>query len=103
MLNNLSFNLHISSAMIAYIDDVPVGGRREEFESMGAEHRQLRAAAAAIDARLKGLDQSGAPSRDFRTLVHGDFKSANLLFSSDTNPVCAAYDFQYCGVCSPTL
>lgn len=65
---------------------------------MGSEHSKLRAAAAAIDARLKGKDQSGAPSQNFRTLVHGDFKSANLLFSQETNPVCAAYDFQYCGV-----
>ena len=65
---------------------------------MGSEHRELKAAAAAIDARLKGLNQRGEASRAFRTLLHGDFKSANLLFSSGEAPTCAAYDFQYCGV-----
>lgn len=64
---------------------------------MGSEHRELKAAAVAIDARLKGFDQEGKHSGDFRTLLHGDFKSANLLFSAGEAPVCAAYDFQYCG------
>ena len=73
--------------------------RQEELESMGAEHKHLKAAAAVIDARLKGLDSQGVPSPAFRTLLHGDFKSANLLFSSGESPTCAAYDFQYSGVC----
>ena len=72
--------------------------RQEELESMGPEHRELKAAAAAIDARLKGLDERGRPSGAFRTLLHGDFKSANLLFSAGDVPICAAYDFQYCGM-----
>lgn len=67
---------------------------------MGSEHSQLKAAAAAIDARLKGRDHSGTTSRDFRTLIHGDFKSANLLFTQESKPVCAAYDFQYVGASS---
>jgi hypothetical protein len=40
--------------------------RREEFESMGREWSRLKAAAAAIDWRVKG----GGSSK-FRTLVHG--------------------------------
>ena len=67
---------------------------------MGAEHKHLKAAATVIDARLKGLDSQGVPRPAFRTLLHGDFKSANLLFSSSgESPTCAAYDFQYCGAC----
>ncbi|KAJ3106356.1 hypothetical protein HDU96_008247, partial [Phlyctochytrium bullatum] len=36
------------------------------------------------------------PVRRYRTLVHGDFKSENLLFDA-TRTTCAAYDFQYVG------
>jgi Ser/Thr protein kinase RdoA (MazF antagonist) len=32
----------------------------------------------------------------FRTLLHGDFKAANILHSADGTQ-CAAYDFQYVG------
>ena len=45
---------------------------------MGAEHRQLKAAAAAIDARLKGLDQQGEAGGAFRTLLHGAVLPAPL-------------------------
>ena len=34
--------------------------------------------------------------RRHRTVIHGDFKSENVLFSADGRN-CAAYDFQYCG------
>ncbi|KAJ3088252.1 hypothetical protein HDU96_004196, partial [Phlyctochytrium bullatum] len=37
-----------------------------------------------------------SPVRHYRTLVHGDFKSENLLFDA-TRTTCAAYDFQYVG------
>ena len=30
------------------------------------------------------------------TIIHGDFKNANILFSK-SGDVCAAVDFQYCG------
>ena len=30
------------------------------------------------------------------TIIHGDFKNSNILFSA-SGDVCAAVDFQYCG------
>lgn len=57
--------------------------------------RLLQQAAPEIDRLLK---MGGGPGCEkFRTIVHGDFKAANLAFSSSSNPVCCAYDFQYCG------
>ena len=37
--------------------------------------------------------RQGGGSRRFRTLLHGDFKGANILHSTD-EASCAAYDFQ---------
>lgn len=65
--------------------------RQEEFESMGRDWAALKAAAAAIDARLRQPDASD-PLR-FKTLVHGDTKSDNLLFAEDLGS-CAGVDFQ---------
>eukprot|EP00976_Prorocentrum_cordatum_P093283 1189304-Prorocentrum_minimum.AAC.1 len=65
--------------------------RPEEFESIGSEWARLKGAAAALDWRVKG----GGSGR-FRTLLHGDFKAANILHSTDSTR-CAAYDFQYVG------
>lgn len=57
---------------------------------MGPEWRQLSAAAAELDARLRATP--------FRTLTHGDFKAENLLFGGQPPAcACAAYDLQYCG------
>jgi len=66
--------------------------RREEFTQM--DWRALADAAEQIDAYLKG--EAGDSVRDHMTVVHGDFKEANLLFSADGSR-CAAHDFQYCG------
>lgn len=64
--------------------------RLEELEEIGREWRALQAAAHELDRRLA--------QTPWRTLCHGDFKSANLQFSdSRSAPVCAAVDFQYCG------
>eukprot|EP00241_Pyramimonas_parkeae_P005453 CAMPEP_0114239462 /NCGR_PEP_ID=MMETSP0058-20121206/8480_1 /TAXON_ID=36894 /ORGANISM="Pyramimonas parkeae, CCMP726" /LENGTH=348 /DNA_ID=CAMNT_0001351659 /DNA_START=278 /DNA_END=1324 /DNA_ORIENTATION=- len=65
--------------------------RPDEFEAIGSEWNRLKAAAKAINWRVKGGD-----SNRFRTLIHGDFKAANILHSSDGKR-CAAYDFQYVG------
>lgn len=45
---------------------------------------------------LKGMRPDGSKAPIHRTLLHGDAKSANFMFSSDCS-ACAAYDFQYCG------
>ncbi|KAH8914501.1 hypothetical protein BT69DRAFT_1232242 [Atractiella rhizophila] len=43
-------------------------------------------------------------SKNYGTLVHGDPKGENILFSpsSDPSPTCAMYDFQYVGLSLPT-
>lgn len=70
---------------------------------MGEEWRALRLASGAVDRRIRGLPPKGneGASRRFLSLVHGDAKSANLVFTArkrDDNISCAAYDFQYVGV-----
>lgn len=66
--------------------------RRDEWGAMGPEWSRLKVAAAAISDRLKPLDVR----EPGYTIIHGDFKSANLLFSSDSLE-CAGIDFQYTG------
>jgi len=64
----------------------------EELQDIGREWRALQASAHELDRRLAHTP--------WRTLCHGDFKTANLLFgggSKGATPSCAAYDFQYCG------
>jgi Ecdysteroid kinase-like family len=65
--------------------------RLEELEAMEPEWRDLQRAAHKISEELA--------DEKFQTLVHGDFKGANILFSSvgESGPRAAAYDFQYCG------
>jgi hypothetical protein len=43
----------------------------------------------------KAIDEVMRQDTDFHTLVHGDFKEANILFGDS---VCAVVDFQYAGL-----
>lgn len=64
---------------------------------MGSEWRDLQRVAYEIDRRLKGGQPDGSASSKFRTLVHGDVKSANILFSDARQQgqlQCALYDLQ---------
>ncbi|ETV95095.1 hypothetical protein H310_11378 [Aphanomyces invadans] len=63
--------------------------RQEEFEALGNDELsvKLRAQAASIDQRCR--------DPRFETLLHGDAKSANMLWRDDTT--CAWVDFQYVG------
>eukprot|EP00775_Hariotina_reticulata_P008899 gene8899-9076_t len=70
--------------------------RQQEFRTMSRELRDLKAAAAQVDEVLKGLRADGSKASACRTLLHGDFKSENVLFDAAGHR-CAAFDFQYCG------
>ncbi|KAJ3389514.1 hypothetical protein HDU92_001011 [Lobulomyces angularis] len=59
-----------------------------ELERM--KNCELKSKAKLIDRLLKGELHNGK----FRTIIHGDAKSENILFSSTE---CALYDFQYTG------
>ncbi len=67
--------------------------RQEELAQMSGTWQQLKQQAGAIDKAIRSIEGG---SRQHRTLVHGDIKSENIMFSDD-NTQCAAYDFQYCG------
>lgn len=76
--------------------------RREELQCIGSEWAELRQVAEEIDAQLRGREnKSDTSTGQFRTLIHGDSKAANILFgpvkTGDEPPECALYDFQYCG------
>lgn len=67
--------------------------RREELESMvdSQEYEWLSPAVAeTVQDLLRREDVPG------RTLIHGDMKAANIVFS-ETWKECAMYDFQYVG------
>ena len=88
----------IPSPMTDQTEDITVwnqGGywhlstRLEELQNISSYDSYLQQCAHAIDDRMKeNLSTSS-------TLVHGDFKQANILFGQD---YCAAVDFQYCGL-----
>jgi aminoglycoside phosphotransferase (APT) family kinase protein len=69
--------------------------RQDELAQMGSSWNDLKEAAPRIDHAIRGIFGGSSSSR-YTTLVHGDFKSENVLFNSDCSE-CAAYDFQYCG------
>lgn len=69
--------------------------RQQEFSSMPRSWSDLRSVAGRIDAVLKGQKADGTTADRHQTLVHGDFKSENLLWNADGQ--CCAYDFQYTG------
>ncbi|KAI9003447.1 kinase-like domain-containing protein [Hyaloraphidium curvatum] len=63
--------------------------RGDELAAIPNSHKELKSLAAKLDVRLR----SDVP---WRTLVHGDAKAENFLFSRDGS-ACAACDFQYAG------
>ena len=93
--------------------------RRDEFEAIDPDWYDLKNAAGAIANLLKNGSQSNKKGRAskgvdtdtdtysidtyrrnrFRTLVHGDYKAANVALRENENGTftCAAYDFQYTG------
>lgn len=64
---------------------------------MGGEWRELQRVAHEIDRQLAGGQPDGSVSGAFHTLVHGDTKAENILFTAGRPPACALYDLQYCG------
>jgi Ser/Thr protein kinase RdoA (MazF antagonist) len=75
--------------------------RQEELASIGGRWGELKQHAAAINAAIAtespwAPQDGGGCARRHRTLCHGDFKSANFVFTRDGDG-CAAYDFQYVG------
>jgi hypothetical protein len=69
--------------------------RQQEFDSIPRSWADVRAAASRVDEVLKGCKADGSISDTHQTLLHGDFKSENLLW--DGRGRCCAYDFQYTG------
>ncbi|KAL0483616.1 hypothetical protein AKO1_011480 [Acrasis kona] len=70
--------------------------RQDELSDItGREWSKLKAHSSKIDKFLKG-QHDGTTSDSHFTLLHGDAKSANILFSSSKDS-CAMYDFQYVG------
>lgn len=65
--------------------------RPEEYDSIPSDWSDLKAAAHAIDARLRH-----AAAGPHGVLVHGDAKAANFCWSPDGKNA-AAFDFQYVG------
>eukprot|EP00798_Chlamydomonas_sp_ICE-L_P026411 gene26411-17510_t len=56
--------------------------RQEEFESMGREWADLKAVAPRVDSLLRGMQPDGSFSKRHQTVIHGDMKAANIVFSS---------------------
>ncbi|KAK6497534.1 hypothetical protein TWF481_011940 [Arthrobotrys musiformis] len=54
---------------------------------------------------LKHADNSlASTNKQWKTIIHGDVKGANIfLSSSSSNPNAALYDFQYLGLAPPTV
>jgi aminoglycoside phosphotransferase (APT) family kinase protein len=89
----------LAEAQVGTRPEGPAPGAGAPAPAPGRDWRELQQSAQAIDNTLRGLRADGgacAASGRFQTLVHGDFKSENILLSADGSAA-AAYDFQYCG------
>jgi len=64
--------------------------RQDELRAIPSSFSELKELAGTLDARLR------RPGLAHRTMIHGDAKSENFLFTKD-GATCAAYDFQYAG------
>ncbi len=77
-----------------------LGTRPDELRRIDPhKYKRLLRCAPALEARLKGVVFERGQRRyspRYLTLIHGDFKPANLQFSRDGSR-CVAYDFQYVG------
>jgi hypothetical protein len=69
--------------------------RLDEWNSIPSYQSYIHKSAHAIDERMNEIGNGAS-----HTLIHGDYKDANLLFgsSSDEECHCAVVDFQYCGI-----
>ena len=79
--------------------------RLAEFQIIPRQFSHLKSEAHHLDKRLQGWiykDSTWIKTDKFKTLVHGDVKDENILFSSDWSR-CALYDFQYVGEGYPTV
>lgn len=74
--------------------------RQDEIKRIDPhKYKRLLRCAPALAARLKGVVFEAGQRRHSPgglTLIHGDYKPANLQFSRDGSR-CVAYDFQYTG------
>jgi hypothetical protein len=61
--------------------------RKDEFEDLSEEWKGL---AVDVDVRIRAIP------RELTTVVHGDCKAANIVFSASEEE-CALYDLQYVG------
>ena len=73
--------------------------RLQEYNNIGKKWKRIKAIAYPIANLLRDGIDSINPRR-FRTIIHGDYKVANILFQSiDTESFnCASYDYQYTGI-----
>ena len=73
--------------------------RLDELEAIDARkhnkfscfHPKVSQLASIIDERMNQSRQKS------HTLVHGDYKKDNIMFSDTSDHECAVFDFQYCG------
>jgi hypothetical protein len=80
--------------------------RYSEYQSIPKKYKKLKLIATPIATILReGIDPSIHPPHQYRTIIHGDYKAANILFreinSSSLSPPqyrCVCYDFQYLGI-----